>query len=307
MSAIVIKGLCKTYGAIKALDGLDLSVEPGSVFGFLGPNGAGKTTTLRILAGLARPTSGQAWIMGMPVGPQSPARQWMGYLPEEPRFYPWMRAREFLVDLVGGLCGIAREVAQDRANEILTTVGLEEVAERRIAGFSRGMRQRLGLAQALMNRPQVLLLDEPVSGLDPAGRHNILALVDALREGTTIFMSTHILSDVERICDVVGILDRGRLVALDSREALLRRYAVPLIEVTFSAALEDIGRWAESLREQPLVHDVELSENTVRIRLDGSEKSSEAVQNMTFKAGLPILSYQHVRPQLEDVFMQLVR
>lgn len=307
MSAIVIERMRKTYGAVKALDGLDLSLEPGVVFGFLGPNGAGKTTTLRILAGLARPTAGQAWIKGIAVGPRSKARRLIGYLPEEPRFYPWMRAREFLVDLVGGLCGMSRNEVEGRAKELLALVGLEEAAERRIDGFSRGMRQRLGLAQALMNQPQVLLLDEPVSGLDPTGRHDVLALIHALRKGTTVFMSTHILSDVEKICDVVGVLDHGRLVALDSREALLRRYAVPVIEVTFNAAPEKVARWVEPLHGLQFVRDVKFSESNVRITLDGSEQSSDAIQQLAFKAGMPILSYRHVRPQLEDVFLQLVR
>ncbi|OGO15069.1 MAG: multidrug ABC transporter ATP-binding protein, partial [Chloroflexi bacterium RBG_16_48_8] len=228
MSAIVLEGLQKTYGAIRALDGLDLTVETGAVFGFLGPNGAGKTTTLRVLAGVANPTAGKAWIEGIPVGPESKVRGVVGYLPEEPAFYPWMRAREYLVDLIGGLYGLSQHEAGMRGDEMLALVGLEEAAQRRRGGFSRGMRQRLGLAQALMNRPRVLLLDEPVSALDPSGRRDILQMIKKLGEEATVFMSTHILNDVERVCDRIGIIDRGRLIALDKTEDLLGRHASPM-------------------------------------------------------------------------------
>lgn len=307
MSAIVIEGLSKTYGSIRALDGLDLEVQPGQIFGFLGPNGAGKTTTLRILAGLAHPTSGRAWIEGVLVGGESPARRQIGYLPEDPGFYPWMRAREFLADLIGGLHGQKHSEARKRSEELLTLVGLDEAAGRRIGGFSRGMRQRLGLAQALMNRPRVLLLDEPVSALDPAGRHDILALIDRLGEQTTIFMSTHILSDVERICDVIGILDHGRLIALDTREDLLSQYATPAIEVTFDATPQIVARWVDSLRDFSEIKDLKLTGSTVRITLDGLPQSGIEMQRLALGAELIILNYQHVRPQLEDVFLQLVR
>lgn len=306
MSAIVIEGLGKIYGPVMALDSLDLHVEQGVVFGFLGPNGAGKTTTLRILAGLARPTTGRAWIEGLPVGPGSHARRLVGYLPEEPSFYPWMRAGEFLADLVGRLCGMSRSEARARSDEMLVLVGLEEVDERRIGGFSRGMRQRLGLAQALINRPKVLLLDEPVSGLDPVGRRDILNLIDELRGEATVFMSTHILSDVERICDTVGILDHGRLIAFDEKENLLRRYAVPVVEVNFDVAPETVAHWAELLRELPFVANIQLDGSTVRITLDGSVQSSVDLQQLVLGSDLLVLSYQHERPQLEDVFLQLV-
>ena len=239
MSAIVVENLSKVYGAIRALDGLDLSVERGTVFGFLGPNGAGKTTTLRILSGVAIPSSGKAWIEGVRVGLGGEARGLVGYLPEEPAYYPWMRAREFLVDLVGGLHGMDPVEANLRGEEMLELVGLQVAANRRIGGFSRGMRQRLGLAQALMNKPQVLLLDEPVSALDPVGRRDILRLIKTLSEEATVFMSTHILNDVERVCDKIGIIDRGRLIALDRTDELLRRHAAPIVEVTFDDEPEE--------------------------------------------------------------------
>jgi ABC-2 type transport system ATP-binding protein len=306
MSAIGVEKLSKVYGDIRALDGLDLSVEKGAVFGFLGPNGAGKTTTLRILAGVATPTSGEAWIEGVQVGLGGEARRMVGYLPEEPAYYPWMRAREFLVDLIGGLYGMDPGEANLRGDEMLELVGLQEAANRRIGGFSRGMRQRLGLAQALMNKPQVLLLDEPVSALDPVGRRDILRLIKALGEEATIFMSTHILNDVERVCDMIGIIDRGKLIALDRTEELLRRYAAPIVEVTFNDQPENVLSWADTLRGADFVRNVEVVEGQVRITLDGSESSALELQSWVLGANMTVLGYKQARPQLEDVFVRLV-
>jgi len=167
MTAIRVEGLRKAFRQVRALDGLSFDVPSGTVFGFLGPNGAGKTTTLRILAGLARPDAGLAWVEGHRVGPDSPARKALGYLPEEPHFYSWMTATEFLREFVARLFALPPGVARERTAELLELVGLKDAARRRIGGFSRGMRQRLGLAQALMNKPRVMLLDEPVSALDP--------------------------------------------------------------------------------------------------------------------------------------------
>jgi len=169
MASIRIEGLRKVFGSFTALDSLSLSVEEGSVFGFLGPNGAGKTTTLRILTGLAHATSGKAWVAGKDMtsdGKDIAGK--IGYLPEDPAFYPWMTPAEFL-DYVGRVFQMSGAERSRRVKELITQAGLEEAAKRRIGGFSRGMRQRLGLAQALLNHPQVLFLDEPASALDPAG------------------------------------------------------------------------------------------------------------------------------------------
>jgi len=306
VSAIRIEGVRKLYGSLAALDGLDLAVEEGRVFGFLGPNGAGKTTTIRILAGLARPTAGQAWVAGIPAGPESEARRLLGYLPEEPHFYPWMTPQEFLTDFVGGLFRMPRREAHARSAELLERVGLHDVARRRIGGFSKGMRQRLGLAQALMNRPRVALLDEPVSALDPAGRRDMLTLIGELKSETTVFMSTHILDDVERICDSIGILRAGRLVALEGREALLERHAAPALEVHFDAPSEAVATWAAELQKHPFVSGVELDGSSVRIRSDGRVGTVDAVQRAVLGSALRVLRYQVARPSLEDVFLRLV-
>ncbi len=173
MSAIRIEALTKSFGKFRALDGLSLTVEGGAVFGFLGPNGAGKTTTLRILTGLAHADSGGAWVEGLEVGKSAEISSRIGYLPEEPAFYPWMTGIETL-DIMGQIHRIVKAERRRRVDEMLEMAGLTEAGKRRVGGYSRGMRQRLGLAQALIHRPQVLLLDEPASALDPAGRKDVL-------------------------------------------------------------------------------------------------------------------------------------
>ena len=230
MLAIRTEALCKSFGKVQALDGLDLAVEAGTVFGFLGPNGAGKTTTIRILTCLAHASRGHAWINGKAVAGQAhEITQEIGFLPEEPAFYTWMTPQEFL-DYVGAIFGLPSSERLQRTRELLSLAGLEDVAKRRIGGFSRGMRQRLALAQALMNRPSVLFLDEPASALDPAGRKEVLDLIEHLGGQCTVLMSSHILADVERVCNVVGIIARGRMVVQSQREALMDRYAQPVFE-----------------------------------------------------------------------------
>lgn len=304
MSAIKIEALYKSYGKVRALDGLSLTVEPNTVFGFLGPNGAGKTTTLRILAGLARADRGAAWVEGEATGPDSRARALVGYLPEEPRAYAWMTPQEFLGTYVGGLFGMSPRVSRSRCAELLEWVGLQDTARRRVEGFSRGMRQRLGLAQALMNKPRVLLLDEPVSALDPAGRRDMLLLIERLKAEATVLMSTHILEDVERVCDTVGIIHRGRLVVVDERQALLDRYAVPAVE--FEASREQEQAWRREVAAQSFVTGVAEHEQTIRIRLDGSTHARAEIARLVLGSGLPVTRFAVARPTLEDVFLGLV-
>ncbi len=307
MAAIQIAGLHKSFGQVQALDGLSLTVEPGSVFGFLGPNGAGKTTTIRILGGLAHADAGQAWIDGLEVTTdRRRAGGRIGYLPQDPSFYPWMTAREF-IDHVGRVFGLPARDRVARTEELLRLVGLADAAGRRVGGFSGGMGQRLGIAQALVNRPPVLLLDEPVSGLDPAGRRDLLELIEHLRGQCTVFMSTHILADVERVCDTVGVINRGRLVAEGPQRELLERYAVPAFELEVENSLaEALRAWAESLREHRWVASVSLEHATARIVVQDLETARRELLPSAVGWGLVLSRYQIVRPSLEDVFLQLV-
>jgi ABC-2 type transport system ATP-binding protein len=306
-AAIEVHELVKTYGAVHALDGLNLTVEPGSVFGFLGPNGAGKTTTLRILTGLARPTQGTVRICGEPVGDGvhrvSPR---VGYLPEEPAFYNWMTPEEFL-DLVGQIFGLTAADRKTRTRELLAQVDLDDVRKRRIGGFSRGMRQRLGLAQALVNHPTVLLLDEPASALDPAGRRDVLELIERLKGESTVLISTHILSDVERVCDTVAILSHGKTVAEGNREELMARYAVPAYEVDVNnGSAEHLADWADQLRRLPWVKMVQVNGSAARILVNDVDACRQEMLAAAAESGLAINRLEVVHPSLEDVFLQLV-
>ncbi len=307
MAAIRVEGLQKFYGPVRALDGLDLTVEPGTVFGFLGPNGAGKTTTIRVLTGLAHATEGRAWVMETEITADGHevARR-IGYLPEEPAFYPWMTPCEFL-DYVGRVFGLSTSERATRVKELLELVGLAEVVKRRIGGFSRGMRQRLGLAQALVNRPEVLFLDEALSGLDPAGRKEVLELIERLRGQCTVFMSTHILADVERVCDTIAIIARGRLVIQSPRKALLAQYAIPAFEVEADSGFEaPLNSWAEALRQESWVQSVSISGLKGRVIVHEIDTAKRELLLSAVQAGLVVTRYEMLRPSLEDVFLQLV-
>ncbi len=302
---IRIEGLCKSYGTLRALNDLDLQVEPGALFGFLGPNGAGKTTTLRILVGLARPSRGRASIAGLDVVTERRAlAHCVGYLPEEPVFYPWWTPAEFL-DYLGRLHRLTPAARTARVREVLEQVGLQRVAYRRIGGFSRGMRQRLGLAAALLHRPQVLLLDEPVSALDPLGRKEVLEWIGSLRGECTILMSTHILADVERICDTVGIIAQGKLLIQAPRQALLERYAQPIFEIESQdgAALR---RWAEQLSAQAWARTVDVRDGLLRVAVNDVERARREVLASAAALAIPLRRFEEMRPSLEDVFVRLV-
>jgi ABC-2 type transport system ATP-binding protein len=216
--AIAVRDLTKTYRTpfrrkkVEALRGVTFSVKRGHIFGFVGPNGAGKTTTIRTLMGLIKPSSGTASIGGKPV-PSRAARARVGFLPESPYFYDYLTVGE-LLDLAGRLFGIPRDVRKQRANELIERVGLDRARSQNLKKFSKGMLQRAGLAQALMSDPEIVVLDEPMSGLDPLGRKEIRDLMLELRDkGKTVFFSTHILSDVEAITDDIAIIARGQLQA----------------------------------------------------------------------------------------------
>jgi ABC-2 type transport system ATP-binding protein len=307
MIAVRTEQLHKVFGEFTALNGLNLSVEEGTIFGFLGPNGAGKTTTIRILNSLAHASSGKAWVMGKEVtgNGHDIARQ-IGYLPEEPAFYKWMTPREFL-DYVGRIFGLPSAERSARTKELLVVAGLEESAKRRIGGFSRGMRQRLAMAQAVMNRPKVLFLDEPASALDPIGRKEVLDFIEQLRGQCTVFMSTHILADVERVCDTVGIINRGRLVTEAPREELLAQYAVPALEVEVDEKSEvNIIPWSETLQHEPWVKTISRQELVVRVIVNDIKKAKTELLKSASQVGIVLNKYEVVKPSLEDVFLQLV-
>ncbi|MDO8491577.1 MAG: ABC transporter ATP-binding protein [Dehalococcoidia bacterium] len=307
--AIVCKGLSKRYGRLLALDNLDLHVEEKTIFGFLGPNGAGKTSALRILAGLSRATSGKAWVAGEEARLNSSVLQRrLGYLPEDPAFYNWMSANEYLT-FVGELFKLPSAELAARRAELLALVDLAGAASRRIGGYSRGMKQRLGIAQALMNRPAVLLLDEPCSALDPIGRLEVLETLVKLKEQkTTVFMSSHILADVERVCDVVAVIDKGKLIVQAGVEELRQRFAHPVFELEFDQPADSA---IPLLQKVPGVTRV-VTENraggvpVLRVHVTDTAKARHGLLHAVETSNLALRRYEIVLPSLEEVFVELV-
>src|ERR1035437_1944838 len=302
-AAIRTTGLTKVYGQKHALDSVDLVVQEGSVFGFLGPNGAGKTTTLHILTGLARPTSGSAQILGQDVASAGNAvRAQIGFLPDVPGFYEWMKAEEFL-RFAGGLFGIERPVLDERVEMLLDLAGLGDV-DTKIGGYSRGMKQRLGVAQALVNAPRLLLLDEPTSALDPIGRKDVLDMLMSLGGRTTVFFSTHILADVERVCDTVAILDRGRVVAQAPIDELKARYGKQkvVVEVTdgADAFAEEIGRqtWA--------IEVARGSDGAIEITVKDVGAAQRDIPAMVAARQIGLSRMEAGEMRSEEVFVELV-
>jgi ABC-2 type transport system ATP-binding protein len=305
--AIDAKGLTKLFGQLVAVDHVSFRVNQGEFFGFLGPNGAGKTTTMRILAGLAQPSAGQAWVAGMEVtGTDRQARRSFGYLPQAPAFYNWMSAREYL-DYVGEVQGLAPSQRKRQAAELLELSGLQEAAKRRIGGYSGGMLQRLGIAQALVGSPPVLLLDEPTSALDPAGRHEVLEMIAGLRGKVTVFLSSHILHDIERVCDTLAILHKGRLVLVSGRDELLARYPVTAAEIEWEngEAATSASEFIQVLTAQEWVASVRQENASLRVLVRDVGRGKHDLLPLAAASGLPLIRYEWVRPSLEDIFLEL--
>jgi ABC-2 type transport system ATP-binding protein len=307
-NAISMVGLTKHYQAVHALTDLTLDVPAGTVFGFLGPNGAGKTTALKVLAGLARPTSGGATINGVPVSAAGEHRRQLGYLAQDPRFYGWMTGRETL-RYVARFRG-RDDSRERRIQDLLERVGIAEAADRRTSTYSGGMRQRLGIAQALVGRPAVVLLDEPVSALDPVGRKDVLDLMRELKGETTVFYSTHILDDVQRVSDHVAILDHGRLVKAAPTQVLLGSFTRNMLRVVLGGANASTDA---ALIELPGVAGVTVvsrtaAETTYDVTA-GDGASADVQRRITrfaVDAGLTLISNSEETLDLETVFLRLI-
>ena len=307
MKAISTENLSKCHKNVKALDSLTLEVPENVVFGFLGPNGAGKTTTVKLLTGFSRPTSGKALVAGEDIGGDNlTLRAKTGFLPDVPAFYNWMSGREFLY-MVGEFFKLKRAVIRARTEELLELVGIKKAANRRIGGYSRGMKQRLGIAQALFNQPKVLFLDEPTSALDPIGRREVLTLIKNLKQQATVFMSTHILSDVERVCDMVAIINKGKLITVSTVEALREKYARSIFDMEF---LEDSRNFAEKLKYIPYLSEPEiLGENgtqVLRIQAMDIKQARSQLPRLIAESGLTLSRYEINQPNLEDIFVEII-
>jgi ABC-2 type transport system ATP-binding protein len=301
--ALRIEGLAKTYRAgfrlrlVEALKGLTLTVEAGSIYGFVGPNGAGKSTTIKMLVGLAAPTHGTAHIFGRPIS-DARSREAIGYLPENPAFHEFLRPLEVLRYL-GRLSGLSGSALERRSEEVLEQVGLGHARDLAVRKFSKGMVQRLGLAQALIHDPPLLVLDEPMSGLDPIGRKEVRDLILGLRErGKTVFFSTHILNDVETTCDRVGMVLRGRLVQEGALRTLLDG-SIQSVELRCTALPESAAHAVRQLA----MGDAPTPDGHQFI-LPDLDAANAAVQRVLAARGR-VLSLVPARETLEQTFVRL--
>jgi ABC-2 type transport system ATP-binding protein len=307
---IQTRGLSKSFGEVQALKDLDLDVPRNSITGFLGPNGAGKTTAIRLLLGLNRPTSGSARIFGMDIVKDSPrVRQRIGYLAQDPRFYEDMTPREILRFTARFFFSGPHAKIEQRVDEMLDLVGLADKADRLTRGFSGGERQRLGIAQAQINDPDLLILDEPAAALDPMGRADVLRIMEQLRERATIFYSTHILDDVQRVSDRVVILNRGELVTHGTVETLLAGDQGVVYKLTTSGDPEQSRR---RLASQPWVSalEIEPAKEGHRWRVavrDPAEAQSRLLRLVMAEDGIDVIEYGREKLELEEIFMRLVQ
>lgn len=309
-SVISTTALSKAYNGVKVLDGINIQVPKHSIYGFLGPNGAGKSTTIKLILGLIRPTSGSVQVFGDDVQVKAESiRRRIGYLAQEPRYYDYMTARQILGYTAKFFYEGPRDLIEARVEEMLEMVGLVDKADRPIKGFSGGERQRLGIAQAQVNYPDLLILDEPAAALDPGGRRDVLLVMEKLREHTTIFYSTHILEDVQRVSDKVAILDKGHLVAEAPIEDLLvGGSSTPLFTVTLKGQTEHARRrvecqpWVQRLDALPVNGSV-----TWTVSVTNADAAEDQLQRLILEdRDLRIVNFGRKTHNLEDVFLNLI-
>jgi len=304
LSAIKIGGLSKSFGSFKAVSDLSLEVGENIVFGFLGPNGAGKTTTIRMMVGLIKASSGIIEVAGSRVGfGEHKNHNLFGYLPEQPSFYGWMTGGEYL-SFAAGLFGLSARSRANKAKYLLGLVGLEPARNKKISSYSNGMKQRLGIAQALIGDPRVLILDEPVSALDPVGRKEVLNIIEELGKSKTVFMSTHILADVDRVCNEVAIIDRGRLVIQSPLAKLKEKYASPILRIDFTG---DPAEILPGLQKSEWARKIEKNGNQIKIWLKDTHVMES---NIPLKAlaglNVGVLNYGLTLPETEDLFVEML-
>jgi ABC-2 type transport system ATP-binding protein len=307
------QGLSKAYKGSKALDNLDLKVSRNSIFGFLGPNGAGKSTTIKLLLGLIKPSSGAAAVFGQDIQQHSvDIRRRIGYLAQEPHYYEHMTARQTLDFTARFFYSGPKKMIAARVQEMLEMVGLEDKADRPIRGFSGGERQRLGIAQAQVNYPDLLILDEPAASLDPQGRHDVLTVMEKLRQYTTIFYSTHILEDVQRVSDTVAILNRGQLVAeAPIQDLLAGKSGASIYQVTLQGDAGLTEHAHSRLASQPWVQKISTANKAGLVTWQVHVSDEDAAENQLLRVlleecCLKVKAFGRKTYNLEEIFLNLI-
>lgn len=304
MDILRTENLCKTFGTNHVIQDLNLAVPEHSIFGFIGKNGAGKTTTMRMILGLLKPTSGAAYVCGQKVAyGQTPTNRFVGYLPDVPAFYGYMKPMEYLA-LCGQITGMGKAATRQKGEELLKLVGLDN-ANRRIGGFSRGMKQRLGIAQALLNEPRLLICDEPTSALDPIGRREILDILLQVKGQTTVLFSTHILSDVERICDHIAVLHNGSLALAGTPSEVKGRHKLDAISIDF-LAIEELQVFVAAVCEQ---HDWthEAEGTLLRIHAQDIDQAGHEIIQTLARLRIAPRKLELVEPTLENLFIEVAQ
>ena len=302
--SIKVTNLTKKFKNFVAVDDLSFQITKNHVVGFLGPNGAGKTTTIRMMVGLSNASSGNIDISGESVVfGQSKSNHKVGYLPEQPSFYLWMSGYEYMT-FVADIFKLEKDLKQKRIEKLLKLVGLWDFKDKHISTYSNGMKQRLGIAQALINDPEVLIFDEPVSALDPIGRKEVLEVIEKLKKNKTILLSTHILSDVDRVCDDVIVINHGKLIVSSSINELKSKYASSILEIEFvknpSSVLSDLKKqpWAKKIDHEGLLLKIWLTDNHV--------VNDNLPLKFFINKDLGIAKYGLRLPEMEDLFIELV-
>ncbi|MCC5823498.1 MAG: ABC transporter ATP-binding protein [Phycisphaerales bacterium] len=301
MTAIQLTGVEKIYkGRVHALRGVDLTVHPGEVFGLLGPNGAGKSTLVKILMTVIRPTKCRGSVLGKPVGDR-PTLARIGYLPEHHRFPPYLKGRQVL-EFFAAMSGVARKDRQRRSAELLELVGMSDWSEKKIGGYSKGMRQRIGIAQSLMNNPDLVLLDEPTDGVDPVGRREIRQILAHLKEeGRAVFLNSHLLSEIEMVCDRVAIMVQGKVL----RQGTIGELTQGVGGYSISTTTELTAEHHEVIRTAAGERETVYESTRVVIQTNDPGHIQTAIDALRAK-GVVLSSVAPVRVSLEDLFMQTV-
>ncbi|SCJ53198.1 Daunorubicin/doxorubicin resistance ATP-binding protein DrrA [uncultured Eubacterium sp.] len=303
MNALEIAGLRKRFGSHVVLDDLTMEVHEGEVFGFIGQNGAGKTTTMKAILGLLQVDEGEMQVFGEKVRyGQTETNKMVGYLPDVPAFYGYMRPGEYL-RLCGEICGMDQRAIKRKSLELLEMVGLTESAKKKIGGFSRGMKQRLGLAQALLAEPRLLICDEPTSALDPAGRKEILDIMRQVKGKTTVVFSTHVLSDVERICDTVAVLHKGKIALSGSLQEIKTKHRADSLEVEFAESQE-----AQRLQAEIGGHmQAEIDGCVLSVKTGNLPETESEILGILSAQNLMPVRLEIAEPTLENLFMEVIK